>query len=737
MTLQTIEPVLYLPDDTPFFAEPGEVGHTARLLWRAGGFVLLCFLAYLPVAIWGGLVWQDDARVTQNVFLWGAGGLAGVWAHAVAGHYSPLAQTILWIEHHFFRSHPLGYHLVSIFLHAVDAGLLWMVLRRLAIRGAWLAAALFAIHPLQVQSVAWISQQSHLVGAAFALGSVWAFLRFARIFPPPVEEFAPEGETYDWDELLGYEPFKRLYAVALLLAAAACLSDPIGLAIPFVLLTLVCWKRPAVRAADWIALAPFFAVAAAVAITAHVIVSRGGSVEAGGIGPTLSIIQRLMVGSRAIWASAASVVWPYPLLFVYARWNAAGWWQMIFVAALLAVILAAWLLRKRIGRGFLVATVLFIVLLLPEIISAVGVSAPVIYVADHWAYLALAVPAAAVAQALVAAVSRFSFAPLVRGLRVAVAAVCLGGLGILTWNQGSLYDNEESPWRDALYFQPTSSVAINEYTRLLLRQGRDADAWELVRNSPESGQEDLTVLLSRAQVYISRQRYREAIECYQKAHSMDPHNDQIERDLAEAYARDGQLDKALQTYEDQVQRHPNDVVSLTSMGLVLMQQGKVDEAISRYEAAIAANSRFIPARINVAQAYELKAGKAKTFDEGAPLLAKAAKQLQQVVAIDPRNFVAFYDAGVMLYRLRDFEHAEKMFAAAAEIQPDNADAWDRLGICQSAQGTKRLSDAVWNFDHAVRINPDFEAARQHLEQARRELAAAEKASAASSDPTAP
>lgn len=733
MTLQTIEPVLYLPDDTPFFAEPGDVGHSVRLLWRAAGFLALCFLAYLPVAIWGGLVWQDDLRVTQNIFLWGASGLGSVWAHPVIGHYRPLSQTILWVEHHFFGLHPLGYHLVSILFHAVDAGLLWMVLRRLGIRGAWLAAALFALHPMQVQSVAWISQQSHLVGAGFALGAVWAFLRFSRILPQPDEEFAAEGETYDWDNLLGYEPVKRLYTVALLLAAAACLSDPIGLAVPFVLLVLVWWKKQTVRGADWVALAPLFAIAAAVAVIVMLMVSRGGGIESGGIAPTLSILQRIIAGCRSVWVCALLVFWPYPLLFVYERWDAGGSWQLVFVIGLAAVMAAGWLGRRRLGRGFFAATALFIVLLAPEIIYAFSSSAPLIYVADHWAYLALAVPAAVFAQALVGTLSRFPSATLVRILRVAVAAACLGGFGFLTWNQGMIYDGEESVWRDTLNYQPNSSVAVSEYTRLLLHQGRDGEAWDLVRNAQQPGQSDLSLLLSRAAVYSSRQRYSEAIDCYKQALLMDPKDEQIVRDLADAYAHNGQLDQALKAYAGQVQAHPKDAVSWTSMGLLLMQQGKVDQAIAHYQSALAANPRFIPAKINLAQAYEFKAGQAKTFEEGAPVLQKAAAELQQVVAIDPRNYAAFFNAGVMLYRLRDFVHAEKMFAAAAAIQPDNAEAWDRLGISQSAQGKKRLADAVWNFDHAVRLNPDYEEAHQHLERARRELAADDKLSATSTD----
>lgn len=727
MTLQTLEPVLYLPDDTPFHADPGDVGHRARLIWRAAGFIALCFLAYLPVAIWGGLVWQDEVRVTQNIFLWGPSGLGAMWAHAVVGRYRPLAQMLLWAEHHYFGPHPLGYHLFSILLHGVNAGLLWMVLRRLGIRGAWLAAALFALHPMQVQSVAWISQQSHLVGAGFALGAVWAFLRFSLIVPAPEGGFALEGETYQWDDLLAYEPLKRLYAISLLLTAAACLSDSVGFAIPFVLILLLWWKKGTLRRSDWLSLAPLLAIAAAALLVVAIMVSRSGGTEYVGIGPTLSPMQRAIAGCRALCTCGSLAVWPYPLLFVYERWNASEPWQISFVFALVGVFAAGWLARKKLGRGLLVAATLFVVLLAPEIIATFSTPAPAIYFADHWAYLALAVPMAVLAQALAVGVSWFASPTLVRSLRVAVAVICLGALAFLTCNQGTIYDREESVWQDALYYQPTSSVALSEYTRLLLHQNRDGDAWDLVNRARQAGESDISLLLSQAEVYNSRERYSEAVDCYKQVLLRDPKNEQVVRDLADAYSHNGQFDQAMRVYSEAVKAQPKDSVSWNDMGLLLMREGKLDEAISHYQSALNANPRFVPAMVNLAQAYETKARVAKTHPEVIALLAKAAKQLEQIVTIDPRNFDAFYDSGVILFRLHDFEGAEKMFAAAARAQPENSKAWDRLGVSQWAQGKDRLSDAVWNLDHAVRLNPDNLEAQQHLQQFRRELVEIENA----------
>ena len=715
MTLQTIEPVLYLPDDTPFFAEAGDPNHVLRLVWRAAGFLALCLLAYLPVAIWGDVVWQDEARVTENVLLWGVNGLAGIWAHAMGGHYRPLAQTLLWGEHHLFRNHPLGYHLISIILHAVNASLLWMVLRRLEVRGAWLGAALFALHPIQVQTVAWISQQTHLIGAAFMLGATWAFLRLSRILPTPDAEFAAEGEEYNWDDLLGYEPVKRLLAVSLLLAILASLCDPIAFTLPIGFVLLIWWKRGSVRRDDWLRLAPFIVIAVAGTVVTLVMVGRVGGMDAGGEGPALTVLQRLAVDCRSIWASAATVVWPYPMLFVYARWSASGWLPWTFVAGLVAVLAVGWTARKQIGMGFLAACLLFIALLLPGLgLVLVTPTAP-IYVADHWAYLAAAVPLAAIAWTLVSAVSWFTSATVVRSLRIAMAVLAIVGLGSLAWNQQMIYDSEESVWQDALAYEPSSSVAVVQYVHLLIKHDEATQAADVLARAQDAGGDNAALLPARVELYLARGRYSDAIQCYRDALDREPHNLQYLAGLADAQAKNGEFDNAIQTYQALLSRRPNDVSVRTNMAIVLLNQKKVDQAIAELHSAVATNPRFVTARLYLSIALIQKGD-----------LPEAAKQLQEVIAMDPGNADAFTIAGKVLLGFRCFPEAEQMFRAVVQLQPKDAYAWDRLGLAQAEQGPAHLREAVWSFDRASQLNPDSDAMRLHLEKARHDLAAGDQ-----------
>lgn len=725
MTLQTIEPVLYLPDDTPFFPEPGDVGHSLRLFWRALGFLPLCLLAYLPALIWGGLVWQDEMRVTENIFLWSWGGLVGIWAHGTVGHYQPLAQSILWAQHHFFRGHPFGYHLISVIFHAAVSGLLWMVLRRLGVRGAWLAAALFAVHPIEVQSAAWISQQSHLVGAGFFLGAVWAFLRLSRIVPPSEQAEAPQDEPqgYQLDDLFSYEPTKRLYTASIALAIAATLCDPVALTLPLLLLVLVWWKRGRLTGADALRLAPFFAIAIAGGTLIGVMVSRSAAVDVGMVGPPLTVIQRLGVCCHASWAYLGRVVWPHPLLFVYDRWNAAAGPEIGYAAALLAVTGAAWALRRRIGSGPLAACLLFILLLLPGFAAVLLTAAPPLYVSDHWAYLAAVVPIAGIAWAIVSALSRFSSATLVRSLRVAAAAACLGALGFLTLWQSATYSSEESLWQQALRYQPTSGVAVSGYTHLMLQQKRPHDALILVQDAEKAGAKGVSQWLAEAQAYVARERYAEAIEYFERARAICPRDPQISLGLAEAYDKGHQPDRAMQTYLQVLKLHPNDAQIQFSIGRLLEEQGKLDDAIARYKLASRANPHFLSPKLNLIHCYELRGEHAKTADAARADFLAAMAELNEVIAQDPRNFAAVFDAGTILYKMKDFPHAEQAFQAAVRLDPNSADAWDRLGIVRASQGKQRLSEAVFDFDRAVRLRPDDTQLQQHLQEARRQLTA--------------
>jgi len=144
----------------------------------AAALVLLTLVAYVPVMTRGGFVWDDDDYVTENPTLRDVRGLARIWLEPGATpQYYPMTFTSLWLDHHLWGDRPAGYHVVNVALHAANAVLLWRVLALLSLPGAWLAAAIFAVHPVHVESVAWIAERKNVLSGLFYLLTVLLYLK--------------------------------------------------------------------------------------------------------------------------------------------------------------------------------------------------------------------------------------------------------------------------------------------------------------------------------------------------------------------------------------------------------------------------------------------------------------------------------------------------------------------------------------------------------------------------------
>ncbi len=370
------------------------------------------FIAYQPV--WhAGFIWEDDDYVTKNQALHSVDGLQRIWSTPGTTHqYYPLVFTSFWVEYHLWRLQPFGYHLVNVILHAVNAVLLWRVLRRLGLPGAWWAAAIFALHPVNVESVAWITERKNTLSGLFYLLAALAWLRFRPL---------TAGET-------SRTPEWRFYWVALGLFACALLSKTVTCSLPAVLVLLIWWKTGRLEKRDGLALAPWFVLGAASGLMTRWMERRLG---ASGAPWELSFVQRCLVAGRALWFYAGKLIWPHDLTFSYPRWrvDAGVVWQYSFPLAALAVVAALWKVRSRIGRGPLVAVLFFAITLVPALGFFDVFPFRYSYVADHFQYIA-SLGLIALGAALVGRAAMYFRAP---AMLPGFAAVILPLLMILTW----------------------------------------------------------------------------------------------------------------------------------------------------------------------------------------------------------------------------------------------------------------------------------------------------------------
>ena len=377
--------------------------------------VVLTLIAFGPVCH-AGFIWDDDAYVTNNPLLTGPDGLRRIWFSLDApSQYFPLTYTTLYIERGLWGLNPLGYHLVNLLLHVINALLVWRLLARLRVPGAWLAAAIFALHPVQVESVAWVTERKNVLMGIFFLLTLWAWLQFI-------------GDTRRrW----------RFYALSLIFYALALFAKTTACTLPAALLLILWLKKMPIHWRRLAQVTPFAAMGLGMGLVTvwwerH---HQGTHGQLFAIGP----MDRGLIASRALWFYLGKLLWPAHLIFSYPRWTvsasdpgAYGW-----LAATAALGLVIWRIRRRTGRGVEVAAIYFAATLSPVLGFIMLYTFLYSFVADHYQYLACIGPIALAAAAMKLALGRLG-ANRTR-LQGALAAVLLTVLGVLTWRQCGLY----------------------------------------------------------------------------------------------------------------------------------------------------------------------------------------------------------------------------------------------------------------------------------------------------------
>ncbi len=332
---------------------------------------LLTVVAYLPL-IKAGYIWDDGGWVVHNPLMTAPHGLWDIWFEPSKSlQYYPLVFTAFWIEHQLWGFAPLGYHLANIILQMVDALILWRILRMLRVPGAWLVAALFAIHPVQVETVAWVTEQKNLLSAFFVFFAAGAWIRFARLDDP---ESTAAGE---WKYFFAGS---LAFVLALLAKTDAC-------TLPAVLWVITWWKRGSVRRYQGWSLVPWFAVGLAMGMVTIYI--EHVKVHAAGSRFHFTVAQHLIIAARDLWFYPAKLLWPHPLLAIYHRWDIQHFSGMDLLAIIgaIAVPLTLLALSRRIGRGPFCAIAFYGLTISPVLGFASFYTETYTFVADHYQYI--------------------------------------------------------------------------------------------------------------------------------------------------------------------------------------------------------------------------------------------------------------------------------------------------------------------------------------------------------------
>ncbi|MGA2583042.1 MAG: tetratricopeptide repeat protein [Tepidisphaeraceae bacterium] len=613
---------------------------TPNRWWPAAILLGLVVISYWPVIQSGGFIWDDPQHVVKNTDLRDLPGLARIWIDPTSiPQYYPLVHTTFWIEFHLWGLSPRGYHIDNIALHALAAILLWRLLLRLKIPAAFLAAAIFAVHPMQVESVAWITERKNVLSTVFYLLAIHAYLNFA-------------GEDLDRDSSRW-----GMYALSLLLFVAALLSKSVACSLPAAILLLVYWKHDGIGWRDVLPLLPFFVIGF---ISADLTATLERT-HVGASGPEwdFSLIDRFLIAGRAVWFYVAKFLWPHPLSFVYPRWEgmnlSARPMMILFPIAVAAAILVLWLLRKEIGRGPLVAALFFIGTLMPALGFVNVFPMRYTFVADHYVYVAcigLIVLVAAILNRLLGRAAMVIVIPLVA----------------LSFSRGWVYRDSLTLWWDTEKHNPNSWMVWGNLGDEYADRNDRPDARRCYAKLLELAPNEGVAHWKWGIVLEYDNNLNGAEDEFAKAIRLDPNAVPVRNSLGLLYIEENNLPAAMECFLDALSIDPQNAEAHFNYGVVLEKQGNFPSAQYEYLMAVKFNPGLADAQYNLANA--------QCFHFHRPDMS--LEHYAAAIAANPDRYDYHFNYGQALRLLGKTDEARQQYQTALRLNPDFAPAKQML-----------------------------------------------------------
>lgn len=707
--------------------------------------LLATLLVYLP-ALRGGFVWDDTAMLTTNPLVKLPLGLFYIWGSTALPDYYPLTYSSFWLEWRLWGMRPWGYHLTNVLLHAASAVLVWRVLKRLQLPGAWLAGLVFALHPVNVQSVAWIAERKNTLCMPFFLLSLLWYLRYdaearsASLRAPVVP--APPGHRPS--------AFYRLSLLAFLLAL---LSKTAVVMLPVALLLIHWWQsggrtesdphgagatnpRPISHAASGhrppiarllLRLAPFFALALALGLVT--LWFQAHRAIAGDPIRVADFWTRLAGAGRAVWFYVGKLLWPRELCFVYPEWRleTGVWTTWVPVVGVAAVLVLGWWFRRGWGRHLVLVWGWFVLFLVPVLGFVDIYFHRYSLVADHWVYFAgLGLIAGAVAVG--AHLFERYRARGAAGLFAVGALAVITWLGTATWQQARIYQDLGTLWADTLRKNPNCWLAHNSLGSHLADAGARRAARAHLERALAIKPDALEVLNNLASVLLDEGQPRAALVYLEKALAVAPRSAMAQYNLGNAYDQLGQTAEAEQAYRRAIALEPDHAAAHNNLGCLLYATGRKTEAIEAFARAISLRPDYADALNNLGVVF-LEQGQ---FAQAASLLVEAVRHrpdnrdgwfnlanallpqgrlrdasaaYRRVLALQPDHALARCRLGTALGHAGDTNAARAELETALQLQPDLAEAHHQLGLLLAR--AQQTSVALAHLRRAVQLQPDW------------------------------
>ena len=703
------------PSSPPVTAAGLAVRHRHALGFLS--LALLVAVSYLPAMLWGGFVWDDVDHIPGEPAIRDWSGLWRIWFVPSAvqePHYRPVTYTSFWLEHKLWGFAATGYHVVNVLLHLTNTVLLWRVLRRLAVPGAWVIAAVFAVHPLHVESVAWTIERKDVLSGLFYLTCVLTWSRFLE------------------------EPRQWRYGLALVLLAAGTLAKNMVVTLPAALVILHWWRDGRVTARDLLRLAPFFVVALGLVGVDLWMVTTATPASFG-----YSIIERVLIASRAFWFYVGKLLYPANLAVIYPHWDVRVWdlpgWAGL--AAAVALVGLLWFLRHRIGRGPLAGTLFFAVTLSPTLGFVDHTYMLFSFVADRYQYLAGIGLTAVIIGAAAFVTGRLPDTG--RHAALGLTLVVLLVLGTLTWRQAGIYSDEVTFFRHVIVHNPQAAGAHLNLAKALIALNRSEEAAAAARVAVEQRPDSHDAHVNLGIALSHLERFDEAEQHFRRAVAIAPHESGPVANLGVLLQRRNRPDEAETALRRALVLAPWDLSVLGNLAKLLDMRQQFEESLDLYDRLLARGAvdasvyaargtifyrlqRYEEAMASARQALALEPDPPTAFSLHILLgqaswamthsADAAADHYERALLIEPNHPTVLADLASLRIAQERYDNALELFQTAVRLRPDVAKLYSGMGYALHRLG--RRDEAIRSLERALSLDPALEEARTYLNLAR-------------------
>lgn len=545
--------------------------------------IALIFTAYIHT-IQSDFIWDDNDYITANPHLKTVNGLKNIWFKPGSTvQYYPLLFTFFWGQYQLWGFDVVGYHLFNIFIHIINVLLIWYLLTYLNVKGAFYAALIFAVHPVHVETVVWITELKNLLSTTFYLIALWTYMRFIPIHPQQISD----------------KKKKLFYGFSFIFYVCALLTKTVTCSLPVVILLILYWKHQKIKKQDILSVTPYFVVGILFAFMTIWMEKHFAGVIVTPI--DLSFLERLLIASRALWFYPSKLLWPADLIFIYPKWNVMAnvWWQYLYVIATAGVIGLLFQLRHRLGRAPVVAVLFYVFTIFPALGFIDIETMQYTYVADHYQYLAslgFIIPFGFLLKRLFEKAKRPQF-------KILIMVIIVGALTFLSFNQGKNYKNLYVLWQKTIDKNPSCWLAYhNRGTMFLYDQQYDkalTDLDQALLLNPDLYQ----ALNNRGTVYLNKGDLENSLRDFNRAISINATFHQAYKNRGDVYFRLQKIDSALDDYNQAISVNKDYEQAYNNRGVLYHKVGKYDAAISDFNKALVINPKYAKAYINRSYAH--------------------------------------------------------------------------------------------------------------------------------------